>query len=99
MRQVKGTEEEGVISELAVRSMAKAIYSTKNIGHYGLGFKNYTHFTSPIRRYADLLVHRVLDKNLISKSGKNYSLDQLTKNLRTYFCNRTNSYGCRTPFC
>ena len=79
MQQVKGTEEEGVISELAVRSMAKAIYSTKNIGHYGLGFKNYTHFTSPIRRYADLLVHRVLDKTLISKSGRNYSLDQLTK--------------------
>lgn len=79
MRQVKGTEEEGVISELAVRSMAKAIYSTKNIGHYGLGFKNYTHFTSPIRRYADLLVHRVVDKTLISKSGKNYSLDHLTK--------------------
>jgi ribonuclease R len=79
MQQVKGTEEEGVISELAVRSMAKAIYSTKNIGHYGLGFKNYTHFTSPIRRYADLLVHRVLDKTLISKSGKNYSLDLLTK--------------------
>ncbi|MCU0412908.1 MAG: ribonuclease R [Ignavibacteriaceae bacterium] len=79
MQRVKGTEEEGVISELAVRSMAKAIYSTKNIGHYGLGFKNYTHFTSPIRRYADLLVHRVLDKTLISKSGKNYSLDQLTK--------------------
>jgi len=79
MRQVRGTEEEGVINELAVRSMAKAIYSTKNIGHYGLGFKNYTHFTSPIRRYADLLVHRVLDKTLISKSGRNYSLDQLTK--------------------
>jgi len=79
MRQVKGTEEEGVISELAVRSMAKAIYSTKNIGHYGLGFKNYTHFTSPIRRYADLLVHRVLDKTFITKSGRNYSLDQLTK--------------------
>jgi ribonuclease R len=79
MRQVRGTEEEGVINELAVRSMAKAIYSTKNIGHYGLGFKNYTHFTSPIRRYADLLVHRVLDKFLISKSGRNYSLDQLTK--------------------
>ncbi len=79
IRQVRGTEEEGVINELAVRSMAKAIYSTKNIGHYGLGFKNYTHFTSPIRRYADLLVHRVLDKALISKSGRNYSLEQLTK--------------------
>jgi ribonuclease R len=79
MRQVKGTEEESVINELAVRSMAKAIYSTKNIGHYGLGFKNYTHFTSPIRRYADLLVHRILDKTYISKSGKHYSLEQLTK--------------------
>jgi len=79
MRQVKETEEEGVINELAVRSMAKAIYSTKNIGHYGLGFKNYTHFTSPIRRYADLLVHRVLDRILISKTGRNYSLEQLTK--------------------
>jgi ribonuclease R len=79
MRQVRGTEEEGVINELAVRSMAKAVYSTKNIGHYGLGFKNYTHFTSPIRRYADLLVHRILDKTLVSKGGKNYSLDLLTK--------------------
>jgi ribonuclease R len=79
MEQVKGTEEEGVINELAVRSMAKAIYSTKNIGHYGLGFKNYTHFTSPIRRYADLLVHRILDKTLISKTGKHYSLENLTK--------------------
>jgi ribonuclease R len=79
MRQVRGTEEEGVINELAVRSMAKAVYSTKNIGHYGLGFKNYTHFTSPIRRYADLLVHRILDKTLVSKGGKNYSLDLLAK--------------------
>jgi ribonuclease R len=79
MKQVRGTEEEGVINELAVRSMAKAIYSTKNIGHYGLGFKNYTHFTSPIRRYADLLVHRVLEKSIVSKSGRNYSLDQLNK--------------------
>lgn len=79
MKQVKGTEEEGVINELAIRSMAKAVYSTKNIGHYGLGFKNYTHFTSPIRRYSDLLVHRILEKNLISKTGKHYSLDKLTK--------------------
>ncbi len=79
MNQVKGTEEEGVVNELAIRSMAKAVYSTKNIGHYGLGFKNYTHFTSPIRRYADLLVHRILERSFIAKTGKRYSLDFLTK--------------------
>jgi ribonuclease R len=79
MKQVKGTEEEGVVNELAIRSMAKAVYSTKNIGHYGLGFKNYTHFTSPIRRYADLLVHRILERSFIKKTGKHYSLDFLTK--------------------
>jgi len=60
MLAARGTEEEAVISELAIRSMAKAVYSVKNIGHYGLGFKHYTHFTSPIRRYSDLLVHRLL---------------------------------------
>ena len=47
-----------------MRSMAKAIYSVRNIGHYGLALENYTHFTSPIRRYADLLVHRILEKHL-----------------------------------
>ena len=56
--QVKGSEVEDVINEVALRSMAKAVYSEKNIGHFGLGFKYYTHFTSPIRRYPDLIVHR-----------------------------------------
>lgn len=55
--KVKGKEEEAIINEVAIRSMAKAFYSTKNIGHYGLGFSYYSHFTSPIRRFADLAVH------------------------------------------
>ena len=62
--KIKGSPEESLIKTVAMRTMAKAIYSTRNIGHYGLALENYTHFTSPIRRYADLLVHRVLDKHL-----------------------------------
>lgn len=60
LKDVKGTEEENIIKQVAIRSMAKAIYSTENIGHYGLAFAYYTHFTSPIRRYPDLLVHRAM---------------------------------------
>jgi ribonuclease R len=58
--KVEGTEVENVINEVALRSMAKAVYSEKNVGHFGLAFKYYTHFTSPIRRYPDLVVHRLL---------------------------------------
>jgi ribonuclease R len=60
LQDVRGKEEENIIKQVAIRSMAKAIYSTENIGHYGLAFEHYTHFTSPIRRYPDLLVHRAL---------------------------------------
>ena len=59
-KQIKGTTEENAVSTMAVRAMAKAYYSTDNIGHYGLAFPCYTHFTSPIRRYPDMMVHRLL---------------------------------------
>ncbi len=61
---IKGTPEENLIKTATIRSMAKALYTTKNIGHFGLAFKYYTHFTSPIRRYPDLMVHRILRKHL-----------------------------------
>lgn len=65
--KIKGKPEESLVKTVAMRSMAKAIYSVKNTGHYGLALENYTHFTSPIRRYADLLVHRILAKHLAGK--------------------------------
>jgi ribonuclease R len=77
--QVKNTEEETVVNELAIRSMAKAVYSAKNLGHFGLGFRFYTHFTSPIRRYSDLLVHRLVHSDTKNKGGAIYSLEQITK--------------------
>lgn len=65
---IEGKAEESMIKTAAIRSMSKAVYSTRNIGHFGLAFEYYTHFTSPIRRYADLLVHRLLEKHLQDKS-------------------------------
>ena len=68
LRDVHGKPEQHVLEQLGIRTMAKAVYTPENIGHYGLGFENYCHFTSPIRRYPDVMVHRILqeclDKNL-----------------------------------
>ena len=59
LQDVKGKPEQHVLEQLGIRTMAKAVYTTENIGHYGLGFTNYCHFTSPIRRYPDVLTHRI----------------------------------------
>jgi len=64
LKDTKTRPELKVLEPLAIRTMSKAIYSSDNIGHYGLGFSYYSHFTSPIRRYADVLVHRIFEKNL-----------------------------------
>ncbi len=69
LKDVQGKPEQHVLEQLGIRTMAKAVYTSENIGHYGLGFQHYCHFTSPIRRYPDILVHRIvqecLDKNIV----------------------------------
>jgi len=67
LREISGKPEEHLIRTATLRSMAKAVYSTKNIGHFGLSFEYYTHFTSPIRRYPDMLAHRILASHLNNK--------------------------------
>lgn len=64
LKDVNGKPEQHVLEQLGIRTMAKAIYTSKNIGHYGLGFEHYCHFTSPIRRYPDVMVHRILQECL-----------------------------------
>lgn len=75
LASIKGRAEENYLATLAIRSMAKAIYSTENIGHYGLAFDYYTHFTSPIRRYPDMMVHRLLQRYL--DGGRSVNVQKL----------------------
>ncbi|MCM1110292.1 MAG: ribonuclease R [Clostridium sp.] len=75
LQDIKGKGEENLLSTLAIRSMAKAVYSTENIGHYGLAFDHYTHFTSPIRRYPDMMAHRLLERYL--SGGRSVNLQKL----------------------
>lgn len=79
VKEVYGKPEQNIIENLAVRAMSKAIYTTKNIGHYGLAFDHYTHFTSPIRRYPDVLVHRLLFDYIRKKNPDTTGLETKTK--------------------
>jgi len=80
LNEVQGKSEQNVVETLAIRSMAKAEYSTRNIGHYGLSFDYYTHFTSPIRRYPDMMVHRLLEKYLDGgRSANEQKYEELCK--------------------
>lgn len=69
IESISNENQKTFFTRMIMRTMAKAIYSTKNIGHYGLAFKNYTHFTSPIRRYPDIIAHRLLEKKLLKEKN------------------------------
>ena len=77
LQQVKGKPEAPVIEQASIRSMSKAVYSPHNIGHYGLGFEHYAHFTSPIRRYPDLIVHRLMKRYVAGGKGQTPDLETL----------------------
>ena len=76
LKKVNNTPEQNLIDTLVIRSMSKAKYSSNNIGHFGLAFKKYTHFTSPIRRYPDVIVHRMLENILLNKTVEYTNLEE-----------------------
>lgn len=79
LKDVEGKPEQHVLEQLGIRTMAKATYTSENIGHYGLGFENYCHFTSPIRRYPDILAHRILQEVLDKDIKPDKKLEQKCK--------------------
>lgn len=79
--EMKDEPEFPMIQSMAIRTMSKAVYDTKNIGHYGLGFRYYAHFTSPIRRYADLMVHRILLETLNNKNKQHKGLSEVAEHI------------------
>jgi len=79
LEDAKGKPEQHVLEQLGIRTMAKAIYTTENIGHYGLAFDFYCHFTSPIRRYPDILVHRVLESIIVGKTINDKKMEEKCK--------------------
>ena len=76
LKKVQNTPEQNLIDTLVIRSMSKAKYSSNNIGHFGLAFKKYTHFTSPIRRYPDVIVHRILENILLKQSVEHKNVEE-----------------------
>lgn len=89
MENVRGSDVEVLINEVAIRSMAKAVYAAENIGHFGLAFDTYTHFTSPIRRYPDLIVHRLMKEYRRSMSyGRRESLTKHLPDLAKHASDR-----------
>lgn len=79
LEAVKGRPEQHVLEQLGIRTMAKAVYTSKNVGHYGLGFENYCHFTSPIRRYPDVMVHRIIEECLDGKPHADKKMEEKCK--------------------
>ncbi|WP_185871999.1 ribonuclease R [Blattabacterium cuenoti] len=94
LKKIKGKSEQNMIENLILRSMSKAKYSTKNIGHYGLSFFYYTHFTSPIRRYSDIIAHRLLHYYLINNN--NYHNNN---NDKTYKLKKIEFYEKQSQYC
>jgi ribonuclease R len=79
--EFKGENEYAMIQQMAIKTMSKAVYETENIGHYGLGFRYYAHFTSPIRRYADLMVHRILLETIENRNKHHKGLAETANHI------------------